>query len=328
MHETPAAARRSSDVLHGSRGQPREISETDAATRRIRELAERQHGVVSRGQLLAEGFGRGLIQDRLRSGRLVLVHRGVYAVGRRHFSLRERWMAAVLAGGPDALLSHLSAAHLWGMRGSRGEIEITRPSGRTQRPGITVHRSSGMCDTDRTSEAGIPATTIERTLLDIAPRLDRRQLGRALAAADRSGRLSWEDLDRVAAQGACRPGVGRLREVILETDPRAAQALSPLEVDFLSLCKRAGLPLPQVNVLVGGRLVDFLWPDQRVIVETDGYRYHRDVLAFERDHESTVDLGIAGYAVHRATYRMLSRDPHPFLELLRRSLEVRGGVGS
>ncbi len=168
-------------------------------------------------------------------------------------------------------------------------------------------------------------TTIEQTLLDVAGRLDRRQIERMVVTADRSGRLRWGELERVLAEGKGRPGVGRLREVAMAVDPRARDTRSPLEVDFLALCREADLPTPQVNVLLVGRLVDFLWPAERVVVETDSYTYHGDRLAFERDHETTVALTAAGYEVLRTTYRMLEADPRPFLNLLRGSLE-RAGV--
>jgi hypothetical protein len=109
--------------------------------------------------------------------------------------------------------------------------------------------------------------------------------------------------------------------VVGATDPHAVEARSPLEIDFLALCRSAGLPAPQVNVLVAGRLVDFLWPRERVIVETDGYDYHRDRAAFERDHESTLALEAAGYAVRRVTYRMLRQEPRRFMAEVRRVLE-------
>jgi hypothetical protein len=173
------------------------------------------------------------------------------------------------------------------------------------------------------TELGIPITSLERTLLDIAVRLDRRQLEHAVVAADRSRRLRWPELWRLLERTPRRAGAGRLRSVAREVDPRAAEARSPLEVDFLSLCRKAGLPLPHVNVLAEGHLVDFLWPASRVVVETDGYFYHRDPLAFERDHERTVALQVAGYVVHRTTRLMLNSDPKPFLGLVRRSLTNR-----
>jgi uncharacterized protein DUF559 len=170
-------------------------------------------------------------------------------------------------------------------------------------------------------EAGIPVTSLERTLLDVAGRLESRQLERALVSADRSGRLRWPELSAVLSRPGGRKGLKRLRRVAERVDPRAADALSPMEVDFLALCREANLPLPQVNVLVEGRLVDFHWPAAKVIVEADGYRYHNDRPAFERDHESTVALMAAGYTVHRATYRMLEDNPNSFLDVVRKSLK-------
>lgn len=170
-------------------------------------------------------------------------------------------------------------------------------------------------------EAAIRVTSIERTLVDVAAVLDTRQLERAVVAADRTGRLRWPRLVELLERSKGRLGVARLRQVMAETDPRAVEARSPLEVDFLALCREASLPMPEVNVLVNGRLVDFLWAKERVIVETDGYAYHRDRAAFERDHEVTVALTAAGYVVRRATYRMLKREPAQFMTLVRRALD-------
>lgn len=174
-----------------------------------------------------------------------------------------------------------------------------------------------------TEEAGIPVTSIERTALDLAGRLDDRQLERLLVAADRSGRLSWPRLGRALERRQGRKGAGRLRRIAAEVDPRAVEALSGVEVDFLALCRQANLPLPQVNVLITEHLVDFLWPRERVIVETDSYGYHGDRPAFEHDHQVDVDLVAAGYDVHRATDRMLRCDPDPFLANVRRALHER-----
>jgi hypothetical protein len=228
-------------------------------------------------------------------------------------------MAAVLAAGPHAVLSHASAAHLWGLRRSGRAIEVTRPSGWTTRAEIRFHQAS-LPDDDVTAEAGIPVTSIERTLSDIAPRLDRRQLERAVVEAERSGRLRWGELERVIAEGRGRPGISLLRSVAADSDPRAAETRSTAEVDFLALCREGGLPPPAVNVLVGGFLVDFLWAAERVIVELDGYRYHSDPLAHERDHRRTAELSLAGYRVERVTPRMLEDGPEQVILLVRRAL--------
>jgi Protein of unknown function (DUF559) len=168
--------------------------------------------------------------------------------------------------------------------------------------------------------AGIPVTSLERTLLDIAGRLDDRQLERALVAADRSRRLRWSELRRVLDAGGGKKGRRRLRRVAGQVDPRAAEAISVTEVDFLALCRKASLPLPQVNVLVEGQLVDFYWPKARLVVEADSYTHHTGRSSFERDHERTIALEAAGYTVHRATYKMLERNPGFFLSVVRSSL--------
>jgi predicted transcriptional regulator of viral defense system len=295
------------------------------ATRAIRELAERQHGVVARRQLLELGAGERLNQVRAEAGLLIPLFQGVFAVGHRRIGQRGHWMAAVLASGPGAVLSHGSAMELWGMRRSTGPVEVLRHSGgpRYNRRDIRLHQTRKLLDRHITDEQGIPVTTIERTLLDMAGRLGARQLERALVTADRGGRVRWPELQRMVVRGKGKKGIGRLRRVVAQVDPRAAETISPVEVDFLALCREFDLPLPQVNVLVEGYLVDFYWPAQGVIVETDSYTYHGDRPAFERDHERTVALTAAGYEVHRATRLMLSRNPDPFLELVRRTLNQR-----
>jgi hypothetical protein len=294
------------------------------ATRAIREVAERQHGVVAHRQILELGVGKTLVQRRVEGGLLIPIHQGVFALGHQRINRKGLWMAAVLACGPG-VLSHGSAMELWGLRRSRGAIEVLRRSGgsRRHRPGIRLHQTRALPSRDIVLEANIPVTSIERTLLDMAGRLDSKQLERAVVAADRTGHLRWPELQRVLVSGRGRKGAGRLRRVAAQVDPRAVDARSPLEVDFLALCRDSGLPLPQVNVLLEGCLVDFFWPRECVIVETDGYTFHRDRPAFERDHEQTAELEAADYLVHRATYCMLASDPAPFMRLVRGSLQRR-----
>jgi len=314
----PNPPSRSQRFFNGSHG--KSVATTDAATLAIREIAERQHGVVVRRQLIDIGLGSGLIQDRVRSGHLIRLHQGVFALGHRRQSLHSEWIAAVLASGPGAFLSHASAAHLWGVRGSRGRIEVTRTSGHGKPHGVWLHQPRMLLAEDVTTHAGIPVTSLERTVRDMAGRLDERQLERMLVEADRSGNLSWSALHAVLDRPGGWRGAGRARRVARQVDPRAAATRSPTEVDFLALCREAGLPLPQVNVTVAGRLIDFLWPSDRLIVETDSYGYHGDRPAFERDHKSTIDLTIAGYRVLRTTHLILEHDPGPFMRLVRREL--------
>jgi very-short-patch-repair endonuclease len=168
--------------------------------------------------------------------------------------------------------------------------------------------------------AGIPVTSVERTSIDIAGRLDDRQLEHALVEVERSGRLRWLELERVIEQSKGRKGLRRLRRVAARVDPRSADTVSPTEVDFVVLCREANLPPPQVNVLVEGHIVDFYWPKSRLVVETDGYAFHKDRPAFERDRETTAALMSSGYKVLRATDQMLKVHPGRFLGLVQDSL--------
>jgi len=287
----------------------------------LRTLAEKQHGVVAWRQLIEGGLTEGQIKSRLNDGQLVPLHRGVFAVGHRRIGLYGEWMAAVLACGPGAVLSHGTAAQLWGIRGSRKPIEVTRVSGHRRPHGVRLHQTRSLPAEHVTVEAGIPVTTLERTFLDNARRLDEKQLEHDLAEADRSRRLRWSKLWRILTEhGRGRKGVKRLKRVATRADPRFADAVSASEVDFLILCREEGLKMPQVNVLVEGRKVDFYWPEERVIVEADSYGFHGDPRSFELDHQSTVDLEAAGYRVHRTTYKMLQSNPAPFLRLVAASL--------
>jgi hypothetical protein len=235
-------------------------------------------------------------------------------------------MAAVLACGPGAVLSHFHAGQLWGICGSYGEIEVLRQSGGL-RPnghrGVRLHQTRRLHPWEVTVEKAIPVAVIERVLLDLAGRTDRKRLERTFIQAYKSGRISWLRLERIMTRRRGCKGVGKLRQIALEVDPEALETKSVTEVDFLSLCREIHLPTPLVNVLIEGHLVDFLWPAQRVIVETDSWGHHGDPLAFEKDRERDVELMAAGYEVHRTTYKMLERNPYPFLENVRRALQTR-----
>lgn len=176
---------------------------------------------------------------------------------------------------------------------------------------------------DVTTHVGIPVTSLERTVRDMAGRLNERQLERMLVEADRSGNLSWTALLDVLDRPGGWKGAARARRAARQVDPRAKETRSPTEVDFLALCREASLPLPHVNVIIAGKLVDFHWPSTRLIVETDSYSYHGDRPAFERDHESTIRLTIAGYRVLRVTHHILEHDPEPFMRLVRKELAGR-----
>jgi len=240
-------------------------------------------------------------------------------------------MAGVLACGPGAALSHFSGGCLWGMCGSYGPIEVLRQSGGFHpkgHRGVRLHQTRRLEPYEITVERGIPVVVMERVLLDLAARTDSKRLERVFVQAYKRDGFSWPRLGRIITRRRGCKGVGKLRRIALEVDPEALETKSVPEVDFLALWRQVDQLAPVVNVLVEGHLVDFLWPTQKVIVETDSWSYHGDPLVFEKDHQRDVELTAAGYDVHRTTYKMLQRDPEPFLQNVRRSLLTRTASNS
>jgi very-short-patch-repair endonuclease len=302
--------------------------ETTAA---IRALAERQYGVVARWQILDLAISPAVFRSRCETGALIQLFQGVFALGHLRLSPEGRWMAAVLACGPGAVLSHFSAGRLWGMCGSYGEIEVLRQSGgfrpRGHR-GVRLHQTRRLEPYEVTVERGVPVAVMERVLLDLAGRTDAKRLERAFVQAYKREEFSWSRLGRIISRRRGCKGVGKLRRIALEVDPEALETKSAPEVDFLGLWRQVSSLKPSVNVLVEGHLVDFLWPEQKVIVETDSWSYHGDPLAFEKDYQRDVELTAAGYDVNRTTAKMLERDPNPFLQNVCRALLTRTASNS
>jgi very-short-patch-repair endonuclease len=279
----------------------------DAALARI---AARQHGVVSAQQLYAAGLLPSGVSDRVRAARLHRIHRGVYAVGHPNIGNEGRWMAAVLACGERAVLSHRSAAQLWGMirarrpssasaYGDQDSIDVTvrGDGGRAARAGIRIHRSLTLSPAHLTRRGGIPVTNPARTLEDLRRVLPGKQFAQALREAE---------FLRLPIGNAFKPDRTR-------TD---------LEGMFLSLARRHRLPQPEVNVRIDRYRVDFLWRAQRLIVEVDGWESHRTRSAFEEDRARDARLKILGYEVLRFTWRQIEHDgraaARAVRELLRR----------
>jgi len=248
--------------------------------RALAEVANRQHGIVTRRQLGALGFGSASIDRRVASGRLHRIHSGVYAVGHRVLTANGVSMGAVLACGDGALLSHASAGHLYGiLRASPRTIEVTVPTAAGRlRPGIVVHRDARLTYLDASSWQGIPTTTIPRALLDPAPRLDPPQLARACHEAWIRHRITPHRVEQCLARNRRKPGAAKLRRAL-----GADVTLSALEDGFLKLLERHGLPMPRTNIDRHGDKVDCHWPEQDLVVELVGYRFHGSRRAFEDD---------------------------------------------
>jgi very-short-patch-repair endonuclease len=236
-------------------------------------LVRAQHGVIARAQLLDFGLTAEAIAHRIRTGRLHRIHRGVYAVGRRELTREGYWMAAVLSCGPNAFLSHFSAAALWGIFRELGAIEISVLGAERRRPAITVHRRAALARADITTQAGIPVTSVIATLIDIATSLARNQLEAAIREADKRGYVDPEQLREALEYMPPRPGVARLRQTLDRRTFRLTD--SELERYYLPISARAGLPGPLTQQTINGERVDFFYPDLGLVIETDGLRYHR-----------------------------------------------------
>ena len=294
-------------------------SEVQVAT-----LASAQYGVVAHRQLVELGFSPSAIARRLRAGRLHRIHLGVFAVGHQSVSQRGRWLAAVLACGPDALLSHSPAGTLWDLCPTgRATVDVTVP-GRTRRgqSGIAVHNVRRVEAQDRTVRDGIPVTTVARTLLDLAEVVRPRELERAFEHAERLRLLDVTAIEDVCRRSRGRRGLRPLGALLAEHRDPAPATRSELERRFLDLCRTADLPRPSVNAVVAGYEVDMLWSQRRVVVELDGYAFHHTRAAFERDRARDATLQLGRYRVVRVTHRRLQCEPAAVVAILRSLLRV------
>jgi very-short-patch-repair endonuclease len=288
------------------------------ADRTIGALAQRQHGVVSRAQLSELGLGAGAIDHRVKLGRLQPVHRGVYTIGHRLLSRDGRWMAAVLACGPDAVVSHLAAAALWRIRQSN-RIEVTTRGAHRGKTGIVVHRAP-LRDDERTTHRGIPTTTVPRTLLDLSAVVRPDDLRSAFRQAEQLRLTDPLSLSDLAERYPRRPGIAIVKALLKEAQLGLNVIRSELEERFQALLLKAGLPLPKTNILIEGLEVDCVWPEHRLIVELDGHTTHSPTHAFESDRARDRRLEAAGWHVIRITWRQLHEEPDLVEADLRRLL--------
>lgn len=294
-------------------------------------LARRQHGVLGREQLLGLGMGRRAIARRLDQGRLHELHRGVYVVGVRRISRKGRWMAAVLACGEAALLSHRSAGRLWGLLAPAEEwVDVTRPDRRVRRDGIVSHRAS-VPDDERDAVDGIPVTSVFRTIFDLAAVLDLRQLERAFHEAEVQGLTDRVSLPMLLERYPGRRGARNLRAV-LDSDEPVAITRNDFEEAFLALIDACGLPRPRMNadLAVRGRFfeIDALWEEQRVALELDGRGVHGTKRRFETDRLRDRILVTEGWKTMRITWRQLQEEPDEIAADLRALLLIPHGAGT
>jgi len=274
---------------------------------RLAVVAARQYGLVTLGQLRSVGVGDTGIRERVRSRRLHRLHRGVYAVGHRELKAEAFWLAAVLACGPGAALSHhAAAAHLNIRRSDAPTIDVTVParSGRLSRKGIRVHRSGRLAPEDVAAHEGIPVTTVARTLVDLADVLPAHALKRTIDEAEYK-----RVLDLRALVAAVERNPGRRGATVLKLAKAPMEMTrSRLEQCFLALVERHGLPRPAVALPIEGYEADFAWPEYGLVVETDDRGSHGTRAAFEHDRLRDRRLLRAGFRTIRLTGRALRYD--------------------
>jgi putative AbiEi antitoxin of type IV toxin-antitoxin system len=268
-------------------------SQDSTVEEKLSRLATKQHGVVTRAQLLAAGVSHAGIQRRLAKGALLLEYRGVYRVGHRAPSLEARYLAAVKACGEGAVLCGMAAAYLWRLiRGQVPPPEVAAPTWRRV-PGVRTRRTRTAATTFR----GIRVATVPAVLVQLAAALDLEDLARACHEAGVRYRTTPRQVEAVLRPNA--PGAAKLGRVLRG---EARVTLSVLERGFLALLRDQGLPLPQTNRVASGRRVDCRWSAERLTVELNSYRYHGSRHAWERDHDRRREARARGDEFRSYTY--------------------------
>lgn len=298
-------------------------SQDRTVERVVARLARRSHGVVTRAELSAARVTPAEIAARVRTGALLREHRGVYRVGHRAPNREATYLAAVRACGDGALLSGRAAAHLHGLlRGAPPLPEVTTPTERRV-PGVVTRRArrgERAAPLDALVVHGIPVTSVPRTLVDLAAALPQAALARACHEAGVLHRTTPAEVEAVLVRRPSSPGAAKLRAII-HGDVRVTASV--LERRFLRLLRDAGLPLPQTNRLAGGRRVDCRWPEARLTVELDGYRFHASRHAWEQDRRRERAAHARGDAHRRYTYADVVEDPRAMMRELRDLLGER-----
>lgn len=269
--------------------------------------------MVTRRQLLDAAIAPTTLRDRVSRGLLIPLHRGVYAVGHRALRMDGWWMAAVLAVGPGAVLSHRDAAQIHGLgsyAGSRIDVSTAAQRSDTQR--LRVYARRRLDADDVTTVNGIPTTTVARTLVDLAEVVQPDSLRKALGEAERQGKLDSKAIEEALKRrrGRRGPATARLRATLADLERHGAtMTRSRLEDRFLSLLAAQDLPRPQTNAQVDGYEADAVWRSHRLVVELDGWDSHKTRRAFQRDRTKANALTTAGWTVLRFTHDDVTRRP-------------------
>ena len=287
-------------------------------------MAARQFGVITASQLAAAGMSRNMVSRRLVDGRLRRLHRGVYAWGHDHLRGEGLLLAAVLACGRGAVLSHRSAADRWGLLPSAQaliDVTVEASGGRSRREGIDLHVVGRLDAREVTTHDGLPITTAARTVVDIAATCPPRQAERALEQAYVQRLLAPGSLEDALSRAKGRPT--RTLRGLLDRQRPPTVTRNDLEEAFLAIARAAGLPDPEVNAPLHGYEPDFLWRDRRLVIETDGFGAHGTKRAFEHDRRRDIDLHLHGYKVSRFTHDQVMYDAAETAERLKRLYDAQ-----
>lgn len=277
------------------------------------ELARQQHGVVTRKQLLALGLSRNAVAERVGRGLLRPLHRGVYAHGGGALTVGGRRMAAVLACGPGAVLSHRSAARLWVIFPYEpGTLEVSRPAARRTRHDGVLLRQGRLLPDEVEEVDGIPVTSLFRTIFDLAAVASEREVERAFHETDVKQMASRVSLREVLRRHPGRRGAATVRAILANREP-AGITENEFEELFVEFLDRYGFPRPRLNATlpVRGRLLrpDCMWPEQRLLVELDGRGAHGTERAFQGDRKRDRTLLVEGWRSTRVTWEQLRDEP-------------------
>jgi Transcriptional regulator, AbiEi antitoxin len=294
--------------------------------RELADLADRQHGIVSIRQLTGPlGYSRSAVYRAVGAGRLHRLYPGVFAVGHTNLSPHGRCLAAVLTSGPDALLSHVSAAWLWDLtKTSPLPASVSTPLHRRRRPRIRLHEARSLAAEDRALREGIPVTSLPRTLLDLAATVRFEWLEKMVERSEDLELFDLRAVDDLLERTVGHHGHARLRRAIALYKP-SSFTRSTLEKRFLELCLEASLPQPRTNFVLHGSELDCYWPEFRFAVELDVYETHGSRAAFERDRKRQEDLLLIGIASTRVTGPRLDREPGDVMTRIARLLAQRRG---
>ena len=311
------------------------MGRSDEITRVIIRLASRQHGVVSRRQLLEQGLVSQTIEKRVARAGLFVIYPGVYATGTPLLTRDGILMASVMRAGEGAALGSRSAAAVWGFRPHQSPIEVLRQEGGSNQrarlrvhgerrwPYLLIHEARRLPPSEVTIYRGLSLTTPARTLLDLAAAVPEKQFNRAFTEADRLGLLNDQELVTCAERTQGRKGGGTFRRAVKRRIPGVSAAASLLEAIVLGLCNANQIPVPVTNEMLNGFRPDFRWPDQHVIVEADGYEYHRGQEMFENDLLRADLLREDGWDVLRFSWRMLDENPDRVARRIRKALSEK-----